>query len=280
MSRIAQCFDTLRAQGRAALVPYITAGDPEPGVTVELMHALVEGGADLLELGVPFSDPMADGPVIQAACERALMHHIGLHRVLEMVKEFRALDSRTPVVLMGYLNPVEAMGYAEFARSACKAGVDGVLIVDLPPEESDTLLRWLADEAIDPIFLLSPTTTSTRIESICRRARGYVYYVSLKGVTGANTLDVEQVAGRLEEIRKYCQLPVGVGFGIKDVATAAQVARIADAVIVGSAVVRLVEAHADAPQLIAAELRALMTVMREAMDAARPDERAMNGGGS
>lgn len=280
MSRIAQCFEALREQGRSALVPYITAGDPEPGVTVDLMHALVEGGADLLELGVPFSDPMADGPVIQAACERALMHHVGLHRVLEMVKEFRAGDSRTPVVLMGYLNPIEAMGYAEFARAAREAGVDGVLIVDLPPEESAELLRWLDDEAVDPIFLLSPTSTAARIESVCRRARGYVYYVSLKGVTGANTLDVTQVAGRLEEIRRHCRLPVGVGFGIKDAATAAQVAQCADAVIVGSAVVRLVEAHADAPQAIAAELRALMSGMREAMDSAGSGERTMTGGGA
>ncbi|MEJ2479512.1 MAG: tryptophan synthase subunit alpha [Acidihalobacter sp.] len=277
MSRIAQCFETLREQGRSALVPYITAGDPEPGLTVGLMHALVEGGADLLELGVPFSDPMADGPVIQAACERALLHHVGLRRVLQMVSEFRKRDGRTPVVLMGYLNPIEAMGYAAFAAAAREAGVDGVLIVDLPPEEGGELLRLLDEEALDPIFLLSPTSTAQRIESVCRRARGYVYYVSLKGVTGANTLDVERVAERLDTIRAHCPLPVGVGFGIKDAETAAQVARVADAVIVGSAVVRLVEAHADDPQTIASELRALMGSMRGAMDAATRGNETMTG---
>ena len=278
MSRIAQCFETLRMQGRAALVPYITAGDPEPGVTVELMHALVEGGADLIELGVPFSDPMADGPVIQAACERALLHHVGLARVLQMVREFRGRDNRTPVVLMGYLNPIEAMGYAAFAADARAAGVDGVLIVDMPPEEGNELLRLLDEEALDSIFLLSPTSTAQRIDNVCKRARGYVYYVSLKGVTGANTLDVTEVAERLDVIRAHCSLPVGVGFGIKDAATAAQVARVADAVIVGSAVVRLVEAHASAPQAIAPELRTLMSAMREAMDAATREDETMTGG--
>lgn len=278
MSRIAQCFEALRAQGRSALVPYITAGDPEPGVTVELMRALVEGGADLIELGVPFSDPMADGPVIQAACERALLHHVGLARVLQMVREFRSHDNRTPIVLMGYLNPIEAMGYATFAAAAREAGVDGVLIVDLPPEEGAELLRLLDEEALDPIFLLSPTSTADRIDKVCKRARGYVYYVSLKGVTGANTLDVAQVAERLDIIRAHCSLPVGVGFGIKDAATAAQVARVADAVIVGSAVVRLVEAHAGVPQAIAPELRALMTAMREAMDVATCEDETMTGG--
>ena len=278
MSRIAQCFEVLRAQGRSALVPYITAGDPEPGVTVELMHALVEGGADLIELGVPFSDPMADGPVIQAACERALLHHVGLARVLQMVREFRGHDSRTPVVLMGYLNPIETMGYAAFAAAAREAGVDGVLIVDMPPEEGAELLRLLDEEALDPIFLLSPTSTADRIDNVCKRARGYVYYVSLKGVTGANTLDVAQVAARLDIIRTHCSLPVGVGFGIKDAATAAQVARVADAVIVGSAVVRLIEAHASAPRAIAPELRTLMTAMRGAMDAATREDETMTGG--
>ncbi|APZ42947.1 tryptophan synthase subunit alpha [Acidihalobacter ferrooxydans] len=268
MSRIAECFEALRAQGRTALVPYITAGDPEPGVTVELMHALVEGGADLIELGVPFSDPMADGPVIQAACERALQHHVGLRQVLDLVGAFRKRDARTPVVLMGYLNPLEAMGYGAFASAARAAGVDGVLIVDLPPEEGGELLRLLDEEALDPIFLLSPTSTEARIDSVCARARGYVYYVSLKGVTGADTLNVSQVAERLGLIRARCTLPVGVGFGIKDASTAAQVAQVADAVIVGSAVVRLVETHADQPQSIAEPLRALMQSMREAMDGA------------
>lgn len=277
MSRIQHCFATLGERGRSALVPYITAGDPEPGLTVELMQALVAGGADLIELGVPFSDPMADGPVVQAACERALLHHVSLRRVLELVREFRIRDAHTPVVLMGYLNPIEAMGYAEFAVAAREAGVDGVLIVDLPPEEGADLLRLLGEEALDPIFLLSPTTTEARIDRIGAQARGYAYYVSLKGVTGANTLDVGQVTERLSLIRKHCALPLGVGFGIKDAATAAQVARVADAVIVGSAVVRQIETHIDQPQRIAGELKRLMTEMRAAMDAATGEQKRLAG---
>ena len=269
MSRIAQCFEALKGQRRCALIPYLTAGDPEPGMTVEFMHALARAGADLIELGVPFSDPMADGPVIQAACERALRHRVGLRRVLEMVREFRQRNDHTPVVLMGYLNPIECMGGARFAAAAREAGVDGVLVVDQPPEEGGDLLRWLADESLDPIFLLSPTTRPERIERICAHAKGYVYYVSLKGVTGADALDLEAVGRRLKLVRERCDLPLGVGFGIKDPQTAARVARLADAVIVGSALVKVIEQRAAAPHTIVPELEARVGALRAAMDQAR-----------
>ncbi|MCW8874229.1 MAG: tryptophan synthase subunit alpha, partial [Gammaproteobacteria bacterium] len=203
MSRIAGRFAELRATGRKALIPFVTAGDPEPGVTVPLMHALVAAGADILELGVPFSDPMADGPVIQAACERALVHHTSLRHVLEMVHEFRARDADTPVVLMGYLNPIEVMGYEDFARAAAKAGVDGVLTVDLPPEEAHDLVQALQAETLDPIFLLSPTSSGARMDRISAVASGFIYYVSIKGVTGSSQLDVSAVAGKVTEIRGH-----------------------------------------------------------------------------
>ena len=264
--RISRCLEDLKAAGRSALVPYITAGDPDPAQTVTLLHALVEGGADMLELGVPFSDPMADGPVIQAACERALLHHVGLRDVLQMVAEFRLRDARTPVILMGYLNPVEVMGYSRFAEAAREAGVDGVLIVDLPPEEGGELWPVLHAMALDPIFLLAPTTAPGRIESICRQARGYVYYVSLKGVTGANILDVEDVSQRLALIRRHCSIPVGVGFGIKDAPTAARVAQVADAVIVGSVLVNLIAEHVSQPESIPLLLKRRVQEIRTAMD--------------
>jgi len=266
MSRIAACFTALRAAGRKALIPYITAGDPEPKVTVPLMHALVEAGADIIELGVPFSDPMADGPVIQQACERALVHHVSLHQVLDMVQEFRRDNSTTPLVLMGYLNPVEVMGYQAFATAAAQAGVDGVLMVDLPPEEGHDLMTQLRAQALDPIFLLAPTTTAARVKKICATASGFVYYVSLKGVTGAATLDIAAVADKVKEIRSVTTLPVGVGFGIRDGATAAAVAAEADAVIIGSALVAKVGALAATPDKIPAEVAGLIAVMRRAMD--------------
>ena len=265
-SRIAACFDRLRAEGRKALIPYITAGDPTPAVTVPLMHSLVKAGADILEVGVPFSDPMADGPVIQQACERALVHHVSLRRVLEMVGEFRAKNTATPVVLMGYLNPVEVMGYAEFAGAAAESGVDGVLSVDLPPEEGNDLIGHLRRHGVDPIFLLAPTTTAARVKKICAAASGFVYYVSLKGVTGAATLDTEAVARKLKEIRAVTDLPIGVGFGIRDGASAARVAAVADAVVVGSALVSRIGALADTPDKIPAEAAALIVEMRRAMD--------------
>lgn len=266
MSRIAQRFADLRSAGRKALIPYVTAGDPHPAVTVSIMHAMVEAGADLIELGVPFSDPMADGPVIQQACERALEHHVGLHDVLDMVREFRERDAGTPVILMGYLNPIEIMGYATFAERAAAVGVDGVLTVDLPPEEAETFIELLRGAEIDPIFLLAPTSDEERIRRICAVASGFIYYVSLKGVTGAASLDVDAVARKLSQIRNEASLPVGVGFGIKDAATAARIARVADAVVVGSAVVRRVAENVTDPARIRDEIRSLLADMRRAMD--------------
>lgn len=266
MSRIASRFAQRAAEGRKALVPYITAGDPDPTLTVPLMHAMVEAGADVIELGVPFSDPMADGPVIQAACERALAHHVSLRRVLDMVAEFRGRDAETPVVLMGYLNPIEALGYEVFVREAAEAGVDGVLTVDLPPEEGRELVEALKGRGIDPIFLLAPTSDARRIQAVCSLASGFVYYVSLKGVTGAASLDVEAVARKLEEIRRYAAVPVGVGFGIKDAQAAARVARVADAVVVGSALVRRIAEHVGDPAAVETQVARLLGEMRAAMD--------------
>lgn len=266
MSRIAQRFADLRQAGRKALIPFITAGDPNPGVTVPLLHAMVEAGADLLELGVPFSDPMAEGPVIQKACERALEHHVGLRDVLAMVKAFRRQDSETPIVLMGYLNPVEIMGYENFAKAAQAAGVDGLLTVDMPPEEAGDLVAALGEADIDPIFLLAPTSVDERIAKICAAASGFVYYVSLKGVTGAGNLDVNAVAHKVEQIRKHTDLPIGVGFGIRDADSAARVAALADAVVVGSAVVSRVAENATQPDKINAAVCGLLRQMRAAMD--------------
>ncbi len=268
MSRISERFRMLRGRGRKALVPFITAGDPHPAVTVPLMHCMVESGADMIELGVPFSDPMADGPVIQRASERALEHQVSLRDVFNMVREFRRNDEHTPVLLMGYLNPVEVMGYEVFATTAAQAGVDGLLTVDMPPEEAGELLEALEEQAIDPIFLLAPTSTDERIARICRAARGFIYYVSLKGVTGSNALDVDGVERKLRHIREIATIPVGVGFGIKDAATAASVSRVADAVILGSVLVSRIEALAGNPQAINDELSGLIREIRAAMDAA------------
>lgn len=267
MSRIKACFESLKHTNRKALIPYITAGDPHPDHTVGMMHALVEGGADIIELGIPFSDPMADGPTITKAHERALVHHTTLRRVLAMVKEFRTRDDRTPVVLMGYLNPLEIMGYAAFAAAAAAAGVDGVLTVDLPPEESDILAASLRQHALDPIFLLAPTTTPERIRHITAAAAGYVYYVSLKGVTGSNALDVDAVAERIAAIRAVSDLPIGVGFGIKDAETAAAVARHADGVVVGSALVSRIAELQSVPEAIPGVLTGILRDLRQAMDA-------------
>ncbi len=267
MSRIAQRFETLRTAGRKALIPYITAGDPAPEHTVPLMHALVEAGADLLELGVPFSDPMADGPVIQQACERALRHHTRLRDVLDMVRTFRERDAETPVILMGYLNPIEVMGYREFAKEAHKAGVDGALTVDMPPEEADDLVAGLREVGIDPIFLLAPTTTPERMERIAGQGSGFLYYVSFKGVTGANRLDVDAVADKLAEIRRHTDLPLGVGFGVRDPESAAAVAGVADAVVVGSALVKLIAEHQQDPERMIRSVSETLHGMRSAMDA-------------
>jgi len=267
MSRIKTRFDQLKSEGKKALIPFVTAGDPNPEITVPLMHAMVDAGASILELGVPFSDPMADGPVIQKANERALAHHVSLHQVLEMVSRFRQTDETTPVVLMGYLNPVEVMGYESFAEQASGAGVDGVILVDLPPEEAEEVMPLLRAKGLDLIFLLAPTSREDRIEKIARLASGFIYYVSIKGVTGAATPDTREVAEKLEIIRKHSDLPIGIGFGIKDAQSAAQFSAIGDAVVVGSALVRKVEALADDPDKIFAEVGSVLGEMRQAMDA-------------
>lgn len=267
VSRINACFEKLKTEGRKALIPYVTAGDSDPKVTVPLMHAMVKAGADIIELGVPFSDPMADGPVIQRAAERALEHHVSLKDVLAMVVEFRQEDTDTPVVLMGYLNPVEVMGYNAFAEAAAKAGIDGALTVDLPPEEADELVTALKAQQLDPIFLLAPTSDDERIKLITGAASGYVYYVAVKGVTGAGNLDVQSVSDKLDQIRKHTTLPVGVGFGIKDAESAAAVGNVADAVVVGSALVQKVEQAAGQHDRINAEIADLLAQMRAGMDA-------------
>ncbi len=245
MSRIQTVFSELKNQGKKALIPYITAGDPHPNLTVDLMHTLVKHGADMIELGVPFSDPMADGPVIQRASERALAHHVGLTAVLGMVKEFRQIDTKTPIILMGYANPIEAIGATVFADRAKAADVDGVITVDYPPEECGDFVKELRARDIDPVFLLSPTTEPKRVALIVSQASGFVYYVSLKGVTGAANLDIVEVSKRVKEIQAQTNLPIGVGFGIRDAATAKATAAIADAVVVGSRLVQLIEASTE-----------------------------------
>jgi tryptophan synthase alpha chain len=241
MSRITGVFDKLAREGRRALIPYVTAGDPFADVTVDLMLGLARAGADVIELGVPFSDPMADGPVIQRASERALAAGIGMAQVLAMVREFRQRDSATPVVLMGYANPIECYGIDRFVDAAHGAGVDGVLVVDYPPEECEPFVARLKAAQLDPIFLLAPTSTDARMAAVGRMASGYVYYVSLKGVTGAGHLDTTQVAAMLPRIKSHVRLPVGVGFGIRDAETASAVGRVADAVVIGSRIIQLIE---------------------------------------
>lgn len=266
MNRIEERFEQLRSTGRKALIPFVTAGDPGPAATVPLMHAMVAAGADLIELGVPFSDPMADGPVIQRATERALHQGVRLKDVLDMVRRFRERDPKTPVVLMGYLNPIEVMGYEAFAQAARQAGVDGALTVDLPPEEAEEMVAACRRNRVAPIFLIAPNTGTERLAAIGAVAGGFVYYVSLKGVTGAANLDVGAVAGRLSQIREKISLPVGVGFGIRDAQSAARVASAADAVVVGSALVSLIEAHGDDPARMQAAVGELLAQMRDAMD--------------
>jgi tryptophan synthase alpha chain len=264
MSRIAARFEQVGKQGHKALIPFVTAGDPVPALTVPVMHALVQAGADIIELGIPFSDPMADGPVIQRASERALVHGTGLKDVLAMVAKFRERDTATPVVLMGYANPVEAMGYGPFCERANAAGVDGVLIVDYPPEECAELAARLVRSGIDPIFLLAPTTSEARIEQVAALARGYVYYVSLKGVTGAANLDVADVSRRMQMLRAHIRIPIGVGFGIRDAATARAVAAIADAVVVGSRIVQEIEQSPE--EAVVGNVGRLVREFRVAMD--------------
>jgi len=265
MSRIRARFERLRSQRRAGLIPYITAGDPAPATTVPLMHALARAGADVIELGVPFSDPMADGPVIQRASERAIRQGVGLRDCLSFVAQFRRTDTETPVVLMGYANPIERFGIEAFAQGAGASGVDGVLVVDYPPEECADFAARLRACQIDPIFLLAPTSTERRIEQVARVARGYVYYVSLTGITGAGHLDVAAVAERIPAIRARVGLPVGVGFGIKDAASARAIAQVADAVVIGSRVIQAME-DAGADRAVEAA-SAFISEIRSALDA-------------
>ncbi|MDT8282452.1 MAG: tryptophan synthase subunit alpha [Gammaproteobacteria bacterium] len=271
MSRLAERFAELKAQSKKALIPYVMAADPSPEITLPLMHAMVEAGADIIELGAPFSDPMADGPVIQAAAERSLLHNTSLHDIFSLVREFRKRDDKTPIVMMGYLNPIEVMGYTSFAEQASACGIDGVITVDMPPIEADEYIPALRSHGLDPVFLLAPTSTEERIKKLSQVASGFVYYVSLKGVTGAATLDVSSVAQKLTQIRQHINLPMAVGFGISDAASAASVAACADAVVVGSALVKKMTLNAGKTELdrsiIIKEISDILLTMRSAMDA-------------
>jgi len=269
--RIAQQF--ARQPGRKALVPFITAGDPDLDTTLALMHTLVDAGADIIELGIPFSDPMADGPVIQAACERALKQGVTLVQVIETVRRFRETDEQTAVVLMGYLNPVERLGYADFASQASAAGVDGVLMVDLPPEEAGELVQELTANQLDAIFLISPTTPDHRIEKVSALASGYIYYVSLKGVTGAGNLDTEAVADKVTHVKALADLPVAVGFGIRDAESAAAISRTADAIVVGTVLVASIGEHGADAERLHKRIYKQVNDMREAMDAVSDEQR-------
>ncbi len=264
MSRIQQKFEALRRSGRKALIPYVTAGDPRPETTVPLLHAMVRSGADIVELGVPFSDPMADGPVIQRSSERALKLHVGMDRVLAMVREFREKDRATPLVLMGYANPIESMGQHVFVAAAAEAGVDGLVVVDYPPEECAEFAQLLRERGMDMIFLLAPTSTAERVALIAGLASGYIYYVSLRGVTGSANLDLGDVGRKIAEIRAHTALPVGVGFGIRDGATARAICGFADAAIIGSRIIQEIEA---APEAAVERVAAFLKGVRDAMDA-------------
>jgi tryptophan synthase alpha chain len=272
MSRIDTTFAALKAQGRKALIPFVTAGYPYADVTPELMHAMVAGGADVIELGVPFSDPSADGPVIQKAGDKALAFGIGLVQVIAMVREFRKTNATTPVVLMGYANPVERYDQKQarpgvasaFVKDASEAGVDGVLIVDYPPEECEAFAADLRAHNMDLIFLLAPTSTDERMQQVARVASGYVYYVSLKGVTGSGALDTNAVEAMLPRIRQHISTPVGVGFGIRDAATAKTISKVADAVVIGSKIIQLLE---NAPrEQVGPVAQTFLQEIRTAMD--------------
>ena len=264
MSRIQGRFDALAKAKRKALIPYITAGDPHPSLTVPLMRGLVEAGADIVELGVPFSDPMADGPVVQRAGERALKHGVGLASVLKLVAEFRNTDDSTPIVLMGYANPIEAMGMEKFIAGAQAAGVDGVIVVDYPPEECEQFAALAKKASIDPIFLLAPTSTDERIEQVTRVGSGFLYYVSLRGVTGAGHMDFSEVQKKIPSIRAATRLPIGVGFGIRDAQSALEVAKAADAIVIGSRIIQEIES-AGAEQAVA-KVKAFLKPIRQALD--------------
>jgi tryptophan synthase alpha chain len=264
MSRIKATFAALAAQKKTGLITFITAGDPGPELTLPLMHALVEGGADIIELGVPFSDPMAEGPVIQRACERALKFNVGLRDVFEFVRQFRLTDQVTPVVLMGYANPIERIGAAAFIEASKAAGVDGAIIVDYPPEECEEFAVAMQASKLDLIFLLAPTSTDERIRQVAKVGSGFSYYVSLKGVTGAGNIDTRQVTERVQAIREYVKLPIGVGFGIRDAATAKALSTVADAVVIGS---RIIEEIENTPDEGAVEVvRSFVAGIRAALD--------------
>ncbi|WP_421852737.1 tryptophan synthase subunit alpha [Marinomonas sp.] len=268
MSRIKQCFENLKKSGKKALIPYITAGDPSPDYTVTLMNALVDAGADIIEIGMPFSDPMADGPVIQLACERSLAAGTSVKKVLQIITEFRQGNKQTPVVLMGYLNPIEFFGYQVFSNAAKEAGVDGILLVDLTPEEAVDVVECFRENDLDLIYLLSPTTTPDRAKKICDLASGYVYYVSVKGVTGSAELDVDSVKKHVDSLRAITALPIGVGFGIRDANTAAAVSKCADGVIVCSVLVNAIAENKDRQkEYIADALGVILSPMRNEMDA-------------
>ena len=264
MTRITETFEQLKKDGRKALIPFVTAGDPSIGQTLDLMSALVQGGADIIELGVPFSDPMADGPTIQRASERALEKGTSLSDIFEIVGEFRKTNNHTPIVLMGYANPIESMGVEAFVSRASSSGVDGVLVVDYPPEEGSELSAALKTSGIDSIYLLAPTTVESRVKQVANLASGYVYYVSLKGVTGAGHLDVDEVATRVEHIKKHVKIPVGVGFGIRDGDTARAVAAVSDAVVVGSRLVEEIEQSNE--MTVSANVRNFVNSLRKAID--------------
>ncbi|MBP9713635.1 MAG: tryptophan synthase subunit alpha [Sterolibacterium sp.] len=264
MSRITKTFATLSAQSRKALIPFITAGFPDPELTLPLMRALVAGGANIIELGVPFSDPMADGPTIQRASEQALVHGMSLRGVLEIVRRYRQEDDTTPIVLMGYANPIEAYGATELAQDAASAGVDGLLVVDYPPEECTEFTALLREHQIDPIFLLAPTSTEQRMAEVATLGSGYLYYVSIKGVTGAAHLDLDEITRRIPLIRSRVGMPVGVGFGIRDAASAARIGAVADAVVIGS---RIIEEIENSPRdQAASRVQAFMQGIRIALD--------------
>lgn len=269
MSRIRNCFKQLKSQNKKAFIPYLTAGDPNIETSLNLMHALVKTGADIIELGYPFSDPSSDGPVIQRAVERSLAKHTRLKDILALVQRFREEDQHTPLVLMGYLNPIERMGYQHFVDNAEKVGVDGVLVVDMPPEESHDLLKTLHLSGLDCIFLVSPTTNKKRAKQICELSSGYVYYVSLKGVTGASHLDIDSVRRNVNRLKSYSEIPIGVGFGIKDTEAVRTLGELADAIVVGSALVNLIAELEDGNEYSREELFnhiALMADMRIALD--------------
>ena len=263
MSKIKSVFDSLDKKQSKALIPFITAGDPDPEMTIEILHTLVDAGADMIELGIPFTDPMADGPVIQRASDRAIANNVGIKKTIEIVKEFRQKNKHTPIILMGYANPMEAIGIDLFIQLIHEAHVDGVITVDYPPEEAKSFVEKLKEKNIDTIFLLSPTTEDKRIKLIIEQATGFIYYVSLKGVTGSANIDIDQVTERVQNIKRYTKLPIGVGFGVRDAKTAKEVALISDAVVIGSRIVQEIENSRRADLI--SNIKKLMTEMKQAI---------------